>query len=66
MEDEFISPAVVAKITGLTIPALAQLRYLGRGPVFYKPTPRTVLYKKSEIFDWLERSAHTRTGLTAR
>ena len=47
MEEKFIQPAVVAEITGLSIAALAQLRYQGKGPRFYKPTPRTVLYRRT-------------------
>jgi hypothetical protein len=62
MEEDFISPAVVGEILGLSVAALAQLRYLGRGPRFYKPTPRTVLYKRSEVLAWVEASAQTRTG----
>jgi predicted DNA-binding transcriptional regulator AlpA len=61
MGQDFIQPAEVGEITGLSIAALAQLRYQGRGPRFYKPTPRTVLYKRSEVIDWVEASAQTRT-----
>jgi len=57
MDDEFILPAAVGEITGLKTGALAQLRYMGRGPRFYKPTPRTVLYKRSEVMAWIEASA---------
>ena len=64
MEQDFIQPADIEKITGLSIAALAQLRYQGRGPRFYKPTPRTVLYKRSEVIDWVEASAQTRTTST--
>lgn len=61
MESEFIQPEVVCEITGLSRGALAQLRHFGRGPRFYKPTPRTVLYKRSEVIEWVESSAQTRT-----
>jgi predicted DNA-binding transcriptional regulator AlpA len=61
MDQDFIQPAEVGEITGLSIAALAQLRYQGRGPRFYEPTPRTVLYKRSEVIDWVEASAQTRT-----
>jgi predicted DNA-binding transcriptional regulator AlpA len=61
MDQDFIQPAEVGEITGLSIAALAQLRYQGRGPRFYKPTPRTVLYKRSEVIAWVEASAQTRT-----
>lgn len=60
MEDEYLLPATVGEITGLKTGALAQLRYMGRGPRFYKPTPRTVLYKRSEVMAWIEASATTR------
>lgn len=62
MEEEFILPSLAGEITGLTVGALAQLRYHGTGPKFYKPTPRTVLYKRSEVIAWVEASAQTRTG----
>jgi predicted DNA-binding transcriptional regulator AlpA len=62
MEQEFIQPAEVTEITGLSIAALAQLRYQGRGPRFYKPTPRTVLYKRVEVVAWVENSAQTSTA----
>lgn len=61
MEQDFIQPAEVETITGLTVAALAQLRYQGRGPRFYKPTPRTVLYKRSEVIAWVEASAQNST-----
>lgn len=62
MEEEFIQPVTVSEMTGLSTAALAQLRYLGTGPRFYKPTPRTVLYKRSEVLAWVEASAQIRTG----
>ena len=62
MEEEFISPAAVEKLTHITVPALAQLRYLGKGPRFYKPTPRTVLYRRSEVLEWIYASARTSTA----
>jgi len=61
MTGEFIQPAEVTELTGLSIAALAQLRHRGQGPRFYKPTPRTVLYKREEVIAWLEASAQTAT-----
>ncbi|MEQ1730308.1 MAG: hypothetical protein ABL982_18230 [Vicinamibacterales bacterium] len=65
MDGEFIQPSEVSDITGLSVGALAQLRYQGTGPRFYKPTPRTVLYKRSEVVAWIEESARTSTGRAA-
>ena len=61
MTGDFINPAEVTELTGLSIAALAQLRHRGQGPRFYKPTPRTVLYKREEVIAWLEASAQTAT-----
>ncbi|NEN07641.1 hypothetical protein G3T36_17435 [Diaminobutyricibacter tongyongensis] len=61
MTGEFIQPSDVAELTGLSLAALAQLRYRGKGPRFYKPTPHKVLYKRVEVIAWLEASAQTRT-----
>ena len=57
MDQEFIHAEEVKEITGLTVAALSQMRYRGIGPRFYKPTPRTVLYKRSEVIAWIEASA---------
>lgn len=61
MTGDFIQPAEVTELTGLSTAALAQLRHRGQGPRFYKPTPRTVLYKREEVIAWLEASAQTAT-----
>ena len=63
MDEDFVSPETVSKVTGLSLAALGQLRYQGRGPKFYKPTPRTVRYRLSEVIAWMEASAQTRTGV---
>ena len=66
MEEQFIQPPTVSELTGLTLAALAQLRYRGLGPRFYKPTPKTVLYRRSEVMEWVEASAQTSTSRNAR
>lgn len=40
---------------------LAQLRFRGTGPKFLKPSPRTVLYLKKDIDEWLMNSVHATT-----
>ena len=62
MEDEFITVVAFCDLTGLSKSALGQLRYKGGGPRFYKPTKKTVLYKRSEVVAWIEASAHERTS----
>ena len=51
---------------GMTRNHLAQLRFDGTGPRFYKPTGRTVFYKTSEVLAWMNRSAETSTARIAR
>ncbi|AYG03870.1 helix-turn-helix transcriptional regulator [Gryllotalpicola protaetiae] len=65
MSSEFIQPAEAAEIMGLTVGALARLRSDDRGPRFYKPTARTVLYKREEVIAWLEATVHAMSGITA-
>lgn len=62
MDEEFIHAGAVGEMTGLSVGALAQLRYRGIGPKFYKPTPRKVLYKRSEVIAWVESSARESSG----
>lgn len=45
--------------------ALAQMRFKGEGPKFLKPTPRTVLYRRSVVDEWLNASERTITGVAA-
>jgi predicted DNA-binding transcriptional regulator AlpA len=59
MDDEFVPPATVQEITGVSIAALAQLRHRGQGPRYYKPTARIVLYKRSEVLAWVESSVRS-------
>ena len=52
---------VVSRMPGMTKGNLAQLRYTGKGPKFYKPSPRVVLYKWSDVQAWIEGQAQMRT-----
>lgn len=49
-------------IPGMTKEHLAQLRFIGKGPKFLKPTPRKVLYRESDVLEWLEASERTSTA----
>ena len=52
---------VVSRMPGMTKGNLAQRRYTGKGPKFYKPSPRVVLYKWSDVQAWIEGHAQMRT-----
>lgn len=60
--EPFVSPLQVSEGTGLSVEHLAQLRFTGRGPKFYKPTPRKVFYRMSEVLAWIQESERTSTA----
>jgi hypothetical protein len=62
MDDDYIQAAIVSEMTGLSVRTLGQLRYTGGGPKYYKPTHKTILYKRSDVVAWIEASAHERTS----
>lgn len=59
--DALLTPAEAARFTRLTVGQLAQLRYLGRGPVYLNPTPRRILYRRSDLENWLFASERRST-----
>lgn len=61
--EPFISiDQTLALLPGVTRNHLAQMRFDGTGPRFYKPTPRTVFYKASEVLSWVEAGARNSTA----
>lgn len=46
----------------MTTAKLAQLRFTGSGPVFYKPTPKTVVYAEGDVYRWLATTMRTGTA----
>jgi predicted DNA-binding transcriptional regulator AlpA len=63
---ELLNPAEVSKWTGLSLGALAQLRYKGQGPKFIKLTPKTVRYLRGDVERWISASVQSRTGESVR
>lgn len=65
--DEYLTPAEAVKLVpGMTVAGFAQLRFTGKGPKFLKPTPRKVVYRRSDIIEWLEASERTSTAAVTR
>lgn len=60
MEDLLHKPQDVAEYLGVTVPALAQMRYMGNGPKFIK-LGKSVRYRDSSIKEWLEENTKDRT-----
>lgn len=59
--ERLVSPQQVAEQLRMSVGALAQLRYLGRGPTFIKLGPRTVRYRQGAVEAWITASECTRT-----
>jgi hypothetical protein len=63
MGETYITPEQVhEKWPFLSVTHLSQLRFKGQGPKFLKPTPRTVIYRESDVIAWLEASERTSTA----
>ncbi len=58
---ELATPDEVARVLRTTPASLAQMRYRGDGPQFVRVGRRKVLYRWSDIENWLAQSVHSRT-----
>lgn len=59
----YLTPDQVCEIVpGMTRNNLAQLRFKGTGPRYYKPTPRVVLYDLESIQEWVRSTMRTGTA----
>lgn len=65
MEKYLSDQAVCEEVPGLTPGLLAQLRFKGRGPKFLKPSPRTVVYRWSDVEAWLNSTEQTSTRVAS-
>ncbi|MGK0715028.1 helix-turn-helix transcriptional regulator [Leucobacter sp. W1153] len=60
---QYRSPEDIAEmIPGMTTAKLAQLRFRGEGPRYYKPTQKTVVYDVDDVAAWMESTARTGTA----
>lgn len=64
--DKYLSPEQVCELMpGMTPGALAQRRFIGLSPRFLKPSPKRVLYRESDVIEWIEGSERTQTDRAA-
>ena len=61
MKTDLMAPAELAAKLGKSPAALAQWRYLGRGPRFIK-LGRNIRYRTSDVDAWLDQQTMQRTG----
>lgn len=60
-DDEWLTLNQAAELMHMTKAALAQLRFRGIGPTFYRLSAKTILYKRSGVITWMESRACQRT-----
>lgn len=58
--DDYLTAEEAALVVRQKVGTLAQWRYLGTGPRYYK-AGRKPLYRRSELLTWLEEQARTST-----
>lgn len=63
--EKLLTPQEVAPMLGMSVAALAQLRYTGKGPAYKALTPRKIRYTESDVADWVQSSTRTGTALAA-
>lgn len=63
-DERLVAPSVVANHLGVSEGQLAQMRYLGTGPVFIKVGSR-VRYRMSDVAGWLDDNTRTQTGVAS-
>lgn len=66
MSQELLTPDQLAeKVPGTTAPYWAQLRFKGIGPKYLKLSPRKVLYRWSDVTEWLIQAERTSTAVAS-
>lgn len=60
MSEPLLKPEVAGEQVGLTVGALAQMRYTGTGPNFVRLTPRSIRYRQSDLDEWITASVRDR------
>ena len=62
MTCEYLSPTDVQRDYGFSREHLAQLRFTAKGPRYYNPTPKKILYLRADIDEWIQASARYGTA----
>jgi len=61
-KNKALKPATVAEWLDTTTGALAQQRYMGKGPKFVKIGGRSVRYMEADVLAWIEVQTRQQTG----
>ena len=53
-DELLMTPEEVSAYTGVSVQALAMLRYRGKGPKCLRPSQRVVRYRKRDVDAWID------------
>lgn len=53
-DDAMFPPEAIALAYHMSLSLLQKMRCEGTGPVFSKPSSKTILYKKADVLEWLK------------
>jgi len=62
---ELLTPGQAGAQLGVSIGSLAQMRYLGTGPLYIKLTGRAVRYRVADLDAWIESRVRASTASPA-
>ena len=60
--EKLLTPLEVSDITGLSVGALATMRYVGNGPAFRRLSAKAIRYAPSDVEAFIESARRTQTG----
>lgn len=63
---KYLSTPEAAQYLRLGASSLERLRIVGDGPIYFRPTPRRVLYAIEELDAWLRARKHASTSEYAK
>ena len=64
-EASWLTPAEAAEYLGLATQSLAYMRHMGKGPVWARPSPRIVRYRRADLESWLSSATVRSTSEAA-
>ena len=62
---EWLTPTEAAGYLGLAPQSLAYMRHMGKGPVWARPSPRIVRYRRADLESWLSSATVRSTSEAA-
>lgn len=64
--EKYLTPSQLCEVIAGTTPGYwAQLRFVGKGPKYLKPSAKKVLYREADVLAWLNATERTGTAAAA-